>query len=77
LSEFDPIRAQREELAHLTEAVKQMTVIARQKDAEVDEATTTRDALLKAAGLMKGLIESGRARLLALENEAERKASTP
>jgi hypothetical protein len=69
MTDFDPIKAMHEEIAGFAEAMRQMTAIARHKDAEADEAMTTRDALLKAVGLLKELIETRRARLRELEDE--------
>jgi len=68
MTDFDPTKAMREEIAGFAEAVKQMTAIARHKDAEADEAMTTRDALLKAIGTLKELIEKKQASLRALED---------
>jgi len=75
MTDFDPIKAMREELTSLIVAERQVRHIARHKDAIIDEATHERDALLVASGLFKNLIVNGQARLRALEDEAERKAT--
>jgi len=71
-TDFDPIKAIRDELTGLIVAERQVRQSARHKDAVIDEATHERDALLVAAGLFKDMIAKGQARLRALEDEAER-----
>jgi hypothetical protein len=73
MTDFDPIKAIREELTSLIVAERQVRVSARHKDGIIDEATHDRDALLKAAGLFKDMIAKGQARLRELETEAERR----
>lgn len=74
MSNFDPIKAQREELVGWNDWRKRLKVIAMHKEAVIDEATTERDALLGTVSLLDAMIEKGRDRLRGLEDEAERKA---
>jgi hypothetical protein len=74
MSDFDPIKAQREELVGWNDWRKRLKVIAMHKEELIDEATTERDALLGTASLLDGMIEKGQARLRALEDERDAKA---
>lgn len=74
VSEFDPIKSAREELGGLVEAEKQLALIASHKEAVIDEAQHERDGLLKAVGLLRDMIKTGKANIARMEAEAEAKA---
>jgi len=74
MADFDPIKALREELSGLTELHRRIQMNAAHKEAEVDQATTERDDLLKTAAFLKEMIARMQARLRALEDERDRKA---
>lgn len=68
MSEFDPIRALREEIAGLADVHKVIATNTRRSEAKLAEAE--HNALVKLDAFMKGLLEEQRAKLQALEDEA-------
>jgi len=75
MSDFDPIRALREELSGLDGVLKLVSTHARETERKLAEAEADHNAFVKMEGTMKGLVNNMRERLKAMEIEAERKAT--
>jgi hypothetical protein len=70
VTEFDPIRALREEIAGLADVHKVITANKNESESELAEAEARHNAFLKMAAFMSSLLEQLRARLKALEADA-------
>lgn len=69
VTDFDPIRALREEIAGLADVSKVIATNARRSEAALAEAEAEHNALVKLDAFLKGLLEEQRAKLQALETE--------
>jgi hypothetical protein len=75
MSEFDPIRALREEISGLADVHKIVQARARASEAAMAEAEAEHDSSLKLDAFMTGLLKEMRTKLRALEDEDHRKAT--
>jgi hypothetical protein len=76
MSEFDPVRALREEIAGLVDVHKVVQARARQSEATMAEAEAEHNACLKMDAFLKGMVDQMQQRLNRMEREAEAKAKT-
>jgi hypothetical protein len=70
VSDFDPIRALREEIAGLADIHKVIAVAAREAGAQLGDVEARHNSLLKLDTFLVGLLKEYRARLKALEDAA-------
>jgi hypothetical protein len=74
MSEFDPVRALKEEISGMSDIARLVSTQARQSEAQLAEIEAKHNALLKLDAFVKELLGSMHERLRAMETEIERKA---
>ena len=72
MTDFDPVKAQSEELTGLVDMLKLVSTRARESERQLAEIEADHNALLKLEGFTKGLVEHARIRLQHLKDEAEK-----
>jgi hypothetical protein len=71
-TDFDPVKAMREEIAGLSDVSRVMLLREREAEKRMAEAESEYTALTKINGFMRIMLDTARAKLRALEDEAER-----
>jgi len=69
VTEFDPVRAQRDIVTGIDDVHKLVLARARHDEAALAEAEAQHNASVKMAAFMRGLLDEARAKLQALETE--------
>ena len=72
-TEFDPIKALREEIAGLAEVHRVILARTHESERQLAEEEANHNAFLKMEAFMKDILAGKRAQLKALEDEQERK----
>lgn len=73
MTDFDPIKAKREEIAGLLDVNRVITTRAREAEQKLAEAEADHDSLAKLSAFVAGLLNDARKKLRALEDAAEKK----
>ena len=71
MTDFDPVRAMREEVAGLLDLHKLIVTHARDTERKLAEAESDHNAFLKLEAFTRGVLDTARAKLRALEAKAD------
>jgi hypothetical protein len=73
MTDFDPIKAQREEVAGLADVHRVIATRAREAEQRLAEAEADHDSFVKLSAFVVGLLDEAKAKLRALQDDADRK----
>jgi hypothetical protein len=76
MTDFDPIKAKREEVAGLVDVHRVISMRAREAEQRLAEAESDHDSLAKLGAFVAGLLSEAQAKLRAMQDEADRNEKT-